>query len=122
MDTTAALSAAGDWVVSTEALDAPGRWTIGVRVDRADLPVASAGYAWDVGGPATPVVSTAALAPWTDVLTVLVVLALILGPLWWRRRTRSGPESQERGGTPEPEVPSISPGLDCVRLADAQSR
>lgn len=79
--------------------NAPGRWTIGVRVDRADLPVASAGYGWDVaghvGGTARPVVSTAPLAPWTDGLAVLAFAA-------WRRRSAVGRQPPDPVPGPEP--------------------
>jgi hypothetical protein len=83
------------WVLATDAIDAPGSWSVSVRVERANVPPATAVYDWTVADPqarlAAPVVSSAPLQPVTDVVAGAgVVLALTLGGVAAARRRRRG--------------------------------
>ncbi len=86
---------AGRWLLTTDAVRSPGRWSVRVDVDRPGLPVTSATYPWTVPGPAGrldhTIVSSSPLAGPVDALAAAL---LVLGAgggvmLLGRRRRRS---------------------------------
>jgi copper transport protein len=107
----------GRWVLATDAIDAPGSWRVRVRVERANVPPATAGYDWTVADPqarlAAPVVSSAPLQPITDVVAGAgVVLALTLGGVAAARRRRRG--STARQDPPAGPAPTGPPPAQSI--------
>ncbi len=93
--TTPALDqGAGRWLLTTDAVRSPGRWSVRVDVDRPGLPVASATYPWTVPGPGgrldRTIVSSSRLAGPLDALAagLLVVGAGAVGSASLLRRRR----------------------------------
>jgi len=84
---------AGRWLLTTDAVRSPGRWSVRVDVDRPGLPVTSATYPWTVPGPGArldhTIVSSSPLAGPLDALVAgLLVIGVVGGVLLRRRWSR----------------------------------
>ncbi len=107
--TAAALGrGAGRWLLTTDAVRSPGRWSVRVDVDRPGLPVTSATYPWTVPGPGTrldhTIVSSSPLAGPLDALAVALLVVAGAGVATVLHRRRRRPRIVITAATEQPDA------------------